>query len=570
MTATKRVAESRKAQKSVGRAVAVRESSVLGKSTLALPKKSVGFQARWRRPVAADSLAVFRIGFGLLVAFSSLRFLAKGWVDTLYLAPENHLTYRWFGWVAPLPAPWMHLHMVALAALGICIALGYRHRLATALFIVGFAYTELIEASLYLNHYWFITLAAVLLLLLPANQHWSLNAVSGRAARPQQSRAHTIGRATHRRSPNGASRADNSRDEEASRTAHHRSLRSAAGRAARHTESRAVQAWVIWALRAQVGIVYVFAGIAKLNGDWLFHAQPLRLWLADRTHLPVIGPFLDEPLVAYAASWGSAAFDCTIVAWLLWRRSRPWAYTVLVVFHIATWLLFPKIGVFPWVMIFCALVFFPPDWPRQLAKRVKAGLDGTDTGEKEPRQSDITNGKIFGETAQKQIVGAVDDTENTANRKTSSVSRPAIALLAVFAAVQIFLPLRHYLEPGNVRWNEQGYYLAWRVMLTEKAGHLEYEVTDPANGRNWLAYPELVLTDWQAAHAATRPDLIHATALLIADHYEQQGIPDAEVRATSWVSMNGRQAKQFIDPAINLAAHPRGQIPPGWIISENA
>ena len=536
---------------------------MLGKSTLALPKKSVGFQARWRRPVAADSLAVFRIGFGLLVAFSSLRFLAKGWVDTLYLAPESHLTYRWFGWVAPLPAPWMHLHMVALAALGICIALGYRHRLATALFIVGFAYTELIEASLYLNHYWFITLAAVLLLLLPAHHHWSLDAAAGRAACSNQSLAHTAGRATH-------SRADNSRDEEASRTAHHRSLRSAAGRAARHTESQAVQAWVVWALRAQVGIVYVFAGIAKLNGDWLFHAQPLSLWLADRTHLPVIGPFLDEPLVAYAASWGSAAFDCTIVAWLLWRRSRPWAYAVLVVFHIATWLLFPKIGVFPWVMIFCALVFFPSDWPRQLAKRVKAGLDGTAAKELEPRQSDITNGKIFGETAQKQIAGAVDDTESTANRKISSVSRPVIVLLAVFAAVQVFLPLRHYLEPGNVRWNEQGYYLAWRVMLTEKAGHLEYEVTDPATGRNWLAYPELVLADWQAAHAATRPDLIHATALLIADHYEQQGIPDAEVRATSWVSMNGRQAKQFIDPAINLAAHPRGQIPTGWILSENA
>ena len=104
----------------------------------------------------------------------------------------------------------------------------------------------------------------------------------------------------------------------------------------------------------------------------------------------------------------------------------------------------------------------------------------------------------------------------------------------------------------------------------KKQDTLEYEVTDPATGRNWLAYPELVLTDWQAAHAATRPDLIHATALLIADHYEQQGIPDAEVRATSWVSMNGRQAKQFIDPAINLAAHPRGQIPPGWILSEKS
>ena len=476
-------------------------------------------------------MAVFRIGFGLLVAFSSLRFLWKGWGDTLYLAPENHLTYRWFGWVAPLPAPWMHLVVLSLAVLGICIALGYRHRLATALFIVGFGYTELIEASLYLNHYWFITLAAVLLLLLPAHHHWSLDAMSGRVAS-----------CTH------------------------------------------VEAWVVWALRAQVGIVYLFAGLAKLNGDWLFHAQPLRLWLADRTHLPIIGPFLDEPLVAYAASWGSAAFDCTIVAWLLWHRSRPWAYAVLVVFHIATWLLFPKIGVFPWVMIFCALVFFPPDWPRRLAKRVRTQLNrlryanrqfGKSTREL-PRSSRDTEPSDASNTAWELTPNGTTTGEpepiesDIANSKPASVSRPVIVLLAIFAAAQVFLPLRHYLEPGNVRWNEQGYYLSWRVMLTEKAGALEYEVADPATGRTWLAYPELVLTDWQAAHASTRPDLIHATALLIADHYQQQGIPDVEVRAISWVSMNSREAKQFIDPTVNLAAHPQGKIPHGWIISENA
>ena len=629
--------------------------------TATMPKKlseprSEGFQAErqagWSHPVAADSLAVFRIGFGLLVAFSSLRFLWKGWVDALYLAPENHLTYRWFGWVAPLSAPWMHLVVLSLAALGICIALGYRHRLATALFIVGFGYTELIEASLYLNHYWFITLAAVLLLLLPAHHHWSLDAISGRYGRKprtgvslsdwlKQHRQKETEGPTERAVPLSAfalalvlkQKDTEGPTERAAASPAEPTVgflgkkQEQAGRVASCTH---VEAWVVWALRAQVGIVYAFAGLAKLNGDWLFHAQPLRLWLADRTHLPVIGPILDEPLVAYAASWGSAAFDCTIVAWLLWRRSRPWAYAVLVVFHIATWLLFPKIGVFPWVMIFCALVFFPPDWPRQLAKRVRTQLNRlrsanrqfgkptwelpsgvrnsqqiaaanrqfgkstwellrwsrstelsyasstaweqnrTTDGEPRPIESDITNGKTFSQAIQKQISGATDDIESTTNGKTASVSRPVIALLAIFAAVQVFLPLRHYLEPGNVRWNEQGYYLSWRVMLTEKAGALEYEVADPATGRSWLVYPELVLTDWQAAHASTRPDLIHATALLIADRYQQQGIPDVEVRAKSWVSMNGREAKQFIDPTVNLAAHPRGKIPQGWILSETA
>ena len=457
--------------------------------------------APWRKPVPADSVAVFRIAFGLLVTFSSLRFLAKGWVDALYLEPTNHLTYRWFGWVAPLPAPWMHLMLVALAVLGICIALGYRHRLATVLFILLFAYTELIEAALYLNHYWFVTLAAVLLLVLPVQHRWSLDAVAGRV-RP----------------------------------------------------CTWTPAGVVWALRAQVGLVYVFAGLAKLNPDWLFEAQPLKLWLADRTHLAIIGPYLDEPLVAYLASWGGALFDCTIVGWLLWRKSRPWAYGVLVVFHVATWLLF-QIGVFPWVMIAATLVFFSPDWPTKLMRQMRQAW------QMQHRP------KLAGLAAPLATAATTAPASSTTPAPTTPrLKKPALALLIALAVMQIALPLRHYIHHSNVRWSEEGYYLSWRVMLTEKAGYLRYQVQHPASGQSWQANPELVLTDWQASYAATRPDLIHATALLLTEHYAQQGIHNIEVYADSWAAMNGRPAQRLVNPTVNLAAYGRGQLPAGWIM----
>ena len=443
-----------------------------------------------RRPVAADSVAVFRIGFGLVAMFGSLRFLARGWVDTLYLAPEHHLTYPGFGWVQPLPAPWMHIHMVALAGLGACVALGYRHRLAATLFTAGFAYAEMIDAALYLNHYWFVTLAGLLMVLLPVHHRWSLDARSGRVA-PSQS----------------------------------------------------VPAAVLWTLRAQVAVVYVFAGLAKLNGDWLLRAQPMRLWLADRTHLPVVGPLLDEPLVAYMSSWSGALFDCTIVGWLLWRRSRPWAYGILVVFHLITGILF-QIGVFPWVMIIGALVYFAPDWPARLSRVAGPGPSAL-LARAEPAHCDPASGSAVAE---------------------ARISRTAAAALVVLAVVQLLLPLRHYAYSSNVRWSEEGYYWAWRVMITEKAGHAEFRITDPATGRTWMAGPELVLTDWQAEHADTRPDLIHATALLIAEHYRTAGLPGVEVRADAWVAMNGRPAHRIIDPAVDLAAQPRTPASDGWIL----
>ncbi|MCY4422215.1 MAG: HTTM domain-containing protein [Acidimicrobiaceae bacterium] len=440
--------------------------------------------------MAADAVALFRIGFGIVAMLGSLRFLARGWVDSLYLAPEHHLTYPGFGWVQPLPAPWMHVHMVALAALGACIALGYRHRPAAVLFTAGFAYTELIDAALYLNHYWFVTLAGLLMVLLPVHHRWSLDARAGRVA------------------PSGF-----------------------------------VPAAVLWALRSQVAVVYVFAGLAKLNGDWLLRAQPLRLWLADRAHLPVIGELLDKPLVAYAASWAGTLFDCTIVGWLLWRRSRPWAYGALVGFHLVTGALF-QIGVFPWLMIVAATVFFDPDWPARLARTVRA------------------RDRIGGSAPTQGIAATHAASSGTAAR----ISRPAAAALVVLAVVQLLLPLRHYAYQTNVRWSEESYYLSWRVMITEKAGHVDYRITDPSTGRTWTAGPELVLADWQAEHADTRPGLIHVTALLIAQHYREAGLPDVEVRADAWVAMNGGPAHRIIDPAVDLAAQARTPAPDRWIL----
>ena len=76
--------------------------------------------------------------------------------------------------------------------------------------------------------------------------------------------------------------------------------------------------------------------------------------------------------MAYAMSWAGAFFDLTIIGWLLWRRTRLWAFLAAAVFHLLTWLLFPQIGVFPWLMMGGALIFFPADWPKTLASRVRA------------------------------------------------------------------------------------------------------------------------------------------------------------------------------------------------------
>jgi hypothetical protein len=209
------------------------------------------------------------------------------------------------------------LLLAVLGVAALCVALGWRHRPALGVFLVVFVWLELVEVTTYLNHYWFVTLFGVLLLVLPAADTWALDARRRRTSPI----APTV--------PVGA----------------------------------------IWLVRAQVGVVYVFAGLAKLNADWLVHGLRLRLWLPARSDLAIVGPWLDEPWVAVGASWTGAAFDCLVVPALCWKRTRPFAWCALVVFHVATWRLFP-IGVFPWVMIAASTVFFEPDWPRRVLARL--------------------------------------------------------------------------------------------------------------------------------------------------------------------------------------------------------
>ncbi|MBI5088765.1 MAG: HTTM domain-containing protein [Actinobacteria bacterium] len=428
-------------------------------------------RASWHaRPVHAASTAVFRIAFGLVVAVSMVRFVAKGWVESLYLAPTHHLTYARFEWVRPLPGPVMYAVMVVLAATGIGIAVGWRTRACALVFTAGFAYTELIEASLYLNHYWFVTLAGLLVVLLPTDRYWSVDAWRGRVAR-----------------------------------------------------SGVVPAGVVWALRAQIAVVYVFAGVAKINVDWM-HGLPMRMWFADRADVAVIGPLLGTPGAALAASWFGLLFDTTIVGWLLWQRSRPIAYVVVIAFHAVTGVLF-RIGMFPWVMVVATLVFFDPSWPHQLWRRITGRLAS------EPVEA---------------VLGSAP--------RLQPIVRCALVALA---AVELVLPLRHLVEPGDVRVTEEGYYLSWRVMLTEKSALLDFVVSDPTTGEQWIAEPTLVLTDWQAAQAAIRPDLLLATAHLVDGYYRDRLGHDVEVRARSFVSINGRAPQPLADPTIDLSAVSR-------------
>ena len=446
----------------------------------------------WERLLAPRdiaALAVFRVAFGLMVAVSAARFLAYGWVQEFFVRPKFHFSYWGFEWVPALPAPWIHIVFGILGLLGLCVALGFYYRVAIALLFVTFTYVQLVDVTTYLNHYYLVSLLAGLLCFVPAHRAFSVDAWRNPSLRQDW-----------------------------------------------------LPAWCTYLLRFQVAVVYVFAGLAKLTTDWLVHAQPLQIWLSARTGLPLVGPMLDQPWVAYAAAWAGFLFDTTIVAFLLVRRLRPFAYVVVLGFHAATKALFP-IGMFPVIMVTAALVFFDPSWPRWWVARVR-GVLKREAQQREPVQPLAVS-----------VLAAP-------GRK----ARLALGVAVAYGVLQLVLPLRTHLYGGNVLWHEQGMRFSWRVMAREKNGSVTFVVRSPVTGKEWHVPPRQYLTPIQEREMSVQPDLILQLARRIARDFEAEGKGPVEVHADARVSLNGRPAELLVDPGVDLAHVEDGLAPKSWIL----
>ncbi|MBB6613024.1 HTTM domain-containing protein [Pontibacter sp. Tf4] len=431
-------------------------------------------------PVSAAPLAVFRIIFGGMMLASIVRFVWKSWVTELYVMPKVYFPFYGFEWVKPLGETGMYalFGLMALAALGILLGLFYRW--SAVLFFLSFTYVELIDKANYLNHYYFVSIVAFLMMLVPAHRHFSLDVLR----KPQLWISH-------------------------------------------------VPRWAVLIFQLQLGLVYFYAGVAKLNPDWLFDAMPLRYWLPAHTHLPLIGPLLDEVWVAYLFCWFGAFYDLTIPFFLSRCKSRALAYITVIVFHVLTAMLF-QIGMFPYIMMVSTLIFFSPAFHERVLTFLR----------------NIANIKL----PQHQQLATIK-------------SHPVLLyLLGFYFILQVLVPWRFAFYPDKLFWTEQGYRFSWRVMLMEKAGTAFFYVKDPRTGKESEINNRDYLTANQEKMVATQPDMLLQFAHIIHDDYKRKGMPAPEVRAEVYVTLNGRGSRMFIDPTINLAAEEDSFLPKPWIL----
>jgi hypothetical protein len=241
-------------------------------------------------------------------------------------------------------------------------------------------------------------------------------------------------------------------------------------------------------------------------------------------------------------SYGGLLFDLFVVPALLWRPTRVAAFTLAVVFHLLNAALF-TIGVFPWLMVCATAIFFPPDWPR----RAWAALRGRSSASAPDVHSPVA--------------------EHEAPSCDPARRQWAIAgLLALYASVQLALPMRHNFSNANPSWTEAGHYFAWHMMLRGKRFGVRYYATAPQTGRTAIVDLRPYLTPFQAARFGRDPRLIHQLARKIAADLRGVGVQGVQVRVLALVSLNGRTPQLLIDPRIDLASEPVTWRTPKWVL----
>lgn len=423
-------------------------------------------------------LAFLRFAFGALMFVALFRSLLKGWVYELYIQPSFHFSFYGFEWVTPLGAWTYALWAIGMiSALFVCV--GYLYRLSIIVFTLTFTYIELMDVAYYLNHYYFVIVLGFALCWLPAAHYGSMDAWLGRAK---------------------------SADE--------------------------MPRWTVDLPKILVSLLYLFAGLAKMNSDWLIEAQPLKMWLPSRYDLPILGGLVDEPWLPYAFAWLGMVYDSTIWIFLWWKRTRTYAYITVVVFHTLTAIFFPAIGVFPFVMMVITLSFFDAPWQRFLGKL----WPSAPRKYHEYRKWNPPLGRI---------------------------------VLPVFLAWQFLFPMRSLLYPGELFWTEEGFRFSWRVMLMEKSGATEFKVVDAKTGKYDWVDPSAYLNRTQEKQMSFQPDLILQFAHFLGEKYRKAGMANPEVYVQSAVSLNARPAQPIIDESVNLMTIEDGWKHKEWITEWN-
>lgn len=408
-------------------------------------------------------LLIFRIFFGILIGLECYGAIITGWIRRTLLEPQFTFTFIGFEWLQPLPGIGMYVYFFAMGTLGLCIALGYKYRFSIITFTLLWTIVYLMQKTSYNNHYYLLILISAIMIFLPANADYALDA---------------------KKHPTVC--------------------------------SQTMPAYVKWIIVFQLFIVYTFAAIAKMYGDWLDFGF-IKVLMAPKANYAIIGGLLQQHWVHVIIGSAGILFDLLIIPVLLWKPTRKAAFVIAIFFHLFNSIVF-QIGIFPYLSIAFMVFFFDPEAIRHIFFKKRIPF--------QENEVHIPSKKILLQ-----------------------------ATMGFYFLIQLALPIRHHFIKDDVLWTEEGHRMSWRMMLRSRTGTISFKVVNKADGTFKFASLDDYLSKSQQRKIAAYPDFIWQFAQHLKKESAEKG-KEVSIYVTSRVSINGKSLRTFIDPKVDLAAEP--------------
>lgn len=261
---------------------------------------------RLTAPQSSAPLAIFRVGFGLLLFLEGVGAVLTGWVRNAFILPGFTFSFiPFYPWLQPLPGDGMLYYYLVMGVLGLMVMLGLYYRPAIIGYFVLWTVAYWMQKANYNNHYYLMVLLTGIAVFLPANTYFSLDVARGAVAR--------------------------------------RDL---------------VPQWTSLIFILLLWIVYTYAAIAKIQPDWLA-AKPIKIWFLSKGDTFLVGPILVTYWFPHVVAYGGILFDGFIIPAIWWAKTRKIALVIALFFHLFNSLVF-QIGIFPYLMLFMSVFFFDP------------------------------------------------------------------------------------------------------------------------------------------------------------------------------------------------------------------
>lgn len=259
-------------------------------------------------------------------------------------------------------------------------------------------------------------------------------------------------------------------------------------------ETDTIPSWNYFLLRFQVFLAYFIAGIVKLNFDWI-STNTFRCVMQYGTEYPKDSAFYHSEFGIYFLTFGGLFFDLLIPIMLLNKKTRIFALPAIFTFHTINAATL-NIGVFPYLMAGCTIVFY---------------------------RNDIVDywKLLYVHYKQNKTIYIPINAVQCPYTSKGVFSNKIFYSILFYCMLQLFIPFRHKLIPGNVGWTGEGNNFAWRMKMGLKApSRFDLYVHNKYSGKEYK--PTIKINPHQYSSLWICPNRIKQIAEYVANKTSKQ------------------------------------------------